>query len=283
MSFSDKVIIVTGASSGIGKALAVAYAKLGASLVLAARRVDKLEDTKSQCIAKLKEVGVDGKVITVETDVSKETDCRKLIETTIEELKQIDVLILNAGMSGGNTPFSTWGNSKHARDVMETNYWGSVYPVFYALPHLRRAKTDRNSRASVVFISSMAGQSGTPLRTAYAPTKFALHGFEQSLRHEEYQYFDITAYCPGYVITELHDDQLKKHGLRRNLSQFITSEECASDIIVAQFNRDRLTLGTPASKLLYYLRPFVPGKIMDRIIAKSSNAAFQLEESKKNA
>jgi len=220
-------------------------------------------------------------VLPVKTDVTSEGDCQKLIDTTINTFQGIDVLVLNAGISGGNTPFSTWKNFEFPRQVMETNYWGTILPFFFALPHLRKAASERKSRASVVIVSSLAGQTGTPLRTAYAPTKFALHGFEQAIRFEERE-IDFTAVCPGYVLTEIHDTQLAKSGLKRNLSKFMSAEEAARQIVDASFNCDRLLLMTVSANLLYYLRPFVPNFILDPIITNTSNSAFVEGEGKKN-
>ena len=152
----DKVIIITGASSGIGKALAFECGKRGGKLVLCARNEEKLYETGEE----LKKYN--GEVILVKADVSKESDCRTLIEKTIEQYGRIDILINNAGIS--MRALFEEVDLKVLHRLMDTNFWGTVYCSKYALPHLLKAK------GSLVGISSIAGYKGLPGRTGYTNT-----------------------------------------------------------------------------------------------------------------
>ena len=126
----NKVVIITGASSGIGKALAEKYASKGWDLVLAARRIERLHELKSQ----LKDVNV----LTVKTDVTQEADCKYLIDSAFREFGRIDVLINNAGISMRASIEDV--EIDVLRKLMDVNYWGTVYCTKFALPHLLAKK-----------------------------------------------------------------------------------------------------------------------------------------------
>ena len=169
-NLKGKVVIVTGASSGIGLETVKELSRQGARVVLAARNKEKLVSVASELIS----AGHD--VTPVQTDVSKEEDCRNLITRTLEVYGQIDVLINNAGISMrvlfGDIELQVF------RKIMDTNFMGTVYCTKFALPHLLE------TRGSVVGISSIAGIQGLPGRTAYSASKFAMHGFLETLRLE---------------------------------------------------------------------------------------------------
>jgi len=152
-----KVIVITGASSGIGKALAYEAARREAKLVLAARNLEKLEELKKDLVAKGTEV------ITVKTDVSRELDCEALIKEAINHFHKIDVLINNAGIS--MRALFEDSSLDVIRQLMDTNFWGTVYCTKYALPYLL------TSKGSVVGVSSVAGFKGLPGRTGYSASK----------------------------------------------------------------------------------------------------------------
>ncbi len=166
----DKVVIITGASSGIGLASAKAFANEGAKLVLAARSIDKL-----QAIAK--EIDPSGeKCLAVKTDVTQEEDCIQLVQMTIEKFNRLDILINNAGISMRALLVDV--ETHVLRKVMDVNFWGTVYCTKYALPYLQQSK------GTLVGISSIAGFHGLPGRSAYSASKFAMHGFLESVRIE---------------------------------------------------------------------------------------------------
>ena len=164
--FQDKVVIVTGASSGIGKACAEAFAREGAKLVLAARNEEKLKSIAGSLSAN------EYKVIDVPTDVSNEEDCKVLAEKAIEAFGKIDVLVNNAGISM-RALFENL-EIKVLRQLMETNFWGTVHCTKYALPYITKTK------GSIVGVSSIAGYKGLPGRTGYSASKFAMQGFLES-------------------------------------------------------------------------------------------------------
>nr|MBC8146668.1 SDR family NAD(P)-dependent oxidoreductase [Bacteroidota bacterium] len=156
-----KVVIITGASSGIGKALAEKYAMEGWNVVIAARRLERLLELEKQL------VNVD--VLSVKTDVTLEADCKSLIEKAVERFGKIDVLINNAGISMRASFLDLDMNVM--RQLMDVNYWGTVYCTKFALPYLLKSK------GSVAGVISVGGYVGLPGRTAYSASKFAVRGF----------------------------------------------------------------------------------------------------------
>ena len=166
----DKVVLVTGASSGIGKATALRFAKAGAKLVIAARSVDKLKAVADEISA----LGTE--VITVQADVAVEADCQKLIQDAIDKFGRLDVLVNNAGISMRAILEDL--DLSVLKKVMDVNFWGTVYCTKFALPHLLKQK------GSIVGVSSIAGYVGLPARTGYSASKFAMHGFLESVRTE---------------------------------------------------------------------------------------------------
>ncbi len=153
----DKVVIITGASSGIGKALAENFAERNAKIVLAARSLDKLKELESRL--KVKASGI----LTVKTDVSREEDCMNLIKKTVEKFGAINILINNAGISM-RAVFQDVDLSV-IKQLMDINFWGTVYCTKYALPYLLKSK------GSVVGVSSIAGYKGLPGRAGYSASK----------------------------------------------------------------------------------------------------------------
>lgn len=190
------VTIITGASDGIGAETARQIALRDgnrAGLVLAARNVEKLQDLASE----LEQSG--SKVLIVPTDVTDRNACIALIEKTVAAFGQIDTLIVNAGMSAhANFAEIKPEDLQWMHDLMELNYWGSVWPIHAALPHLAKTK------GRIVAVSSVAGLIGVPGRTAYSGTKFALSGFCEALRSElEPSGISVTIVYPGVVKTDI--------------------------------------------------------------------------------
>ena len=190
------VTIITGASDGIGAETARQIALRDGNrawLVLAARNVEKLQDLASE----LEQSG--SKVLIVPTDVTDRNACIALIEKTVAAFGQIDTLIVNAGMSAhANFAEIKPEDLQWMHDLMELNYWGSVWPIHAALPHLAKTK------GRIVAVSSVAGLIGVPGRTAYSGTKFALSGFCEALRSElEPSDISVTIVYPGVVKTDI--------------------------------------------------------------------------------
>lgn len=184
--FKNKVMIITGASSGIGLASARLFGSYGANLVLAARSIDKLY----QIADELKGQAAD--VLCVKTDVSVEEDCKRLVDETVAKFGRIDVLINNAGLSMRAT-FKEVDLSV-IRRLMDVNFWGTVCCTKYALPWLLK------SRGSVVGVISVAGYAGLPGRTGYVTSKFAIRGFLDTLRLEHQEDgLHVMVFAPGYT------------------------------------------------------------------------------------
>ena len=265
-----KVIIITGASSGIGMALAKHLAGMGSKLVLAARSSDKLSQLKSE----LEPLSTE--IITVPTDVTNEADCKKLVVETVGRFGVIDVLINNAGISMRALFEDT--DLDVIRRVMDVNFWGAVYCTKYALPHLLK------SGGSVVGVSSIAGYKGLPGRTGYSSSKFALQGFLEVLRIENMKKgLHVLIACPGFTASNIRNTALSARGDEqgespRDEGKMMTAGEVAVHIVRAiQRRKDRLTL-TTQGRMTVMLNKFFP-KFMDRMVynhmAKEQDSPFK--------
>ncbi|MEI6455859.1 MAG: SDR family oxidoreductase [bacterium] len=264
----NKVVIITGASSGIGKALAVEFDRLGAKLVLAARNLEKLNELS----AKLQ--GTDH--LFLRADVTLEKDCENLVRSAIEKYSRIDVLINNAGISM-RALFQDVDLSV-IRKLMDTNFWGTVYCSKYALPYLL------DSRGSLVGVSSVAGYKGLPGRTGYSASKFAIHGLLEVIRIENMKKgLHVLIACPGFTASNIRNVALSKDGTSQgetplDESKLMPAEMVAGKIIEAISKRkDRITL-TAMGKLTVFLNKFFP-KLMDKMVynhmAKEPDSPFK--------
>lgn len=276
-SFAGKRVLITGASSGIGEAFAYELAAMGASLCLTARRQDRLEAVASKCrwlqseaLTKTGGRGAKPDTITVEANVAVEADCKRMCRAAIQQLGGIDLVIANAGRGADNMYFPDLASFDLYHEVMDINYWGVLYTLYHALPNLTENK------GAILVVSSTAGKIATPGRTGYSPTKFAVNGFCEALRFETP--VPITCACPGYVVTEIHDRMLAASGGKRNLAKFISAEQAAREMLTAVLNGDRELIMFPLAWLVLPLRSVLPAALMDRIIARSSEAAFEHNE-----
>ncbi|MFM2135470.1 MAG: hypothetical protein RL021_870 [Bacteroidota bacterium] len=256
-SMKGKVVVITGASSGIGKALSYAFASEGARLVLFARSADVLD-------AMQKELESSGKeVLCVSGDVSLETDCSRLIAAAVARFGTIDVLINNAGVSM-RALFEEL-DLDVIRKVMDVNFWGAVYCTKFALPYLLRQK------GSVVGISSIAGKKGLPARTAYSSSKFALEGFLETLRTENlHRGLHVLVACPGFTASNIRSRALAKDGKPqgespRNEQQMMSADEVAALVCKAVKNRKRDLVLTLNGKLAVWLNRLFPS-LSDRLV-----------------
>ncbi len=266
----NKVVIITGASSGIGEACAYAFARQGAKLVLAARNIDKLAHVKNNC----EQLGAS--CILVKCDVSDENECRDLIAHTIHEYHTIHVLINNAGISM-RALFEELDLSV-IKQVMDTNFWGTVYCTKYAIPYLLKEK------GSVIGVSSVAGFKGLPGRTGYSASKFAMEGFLESLRIENLKKdLHVGVICPGYTASNIRNAALNKDARNQAESPFdenklMPSEKVADYILKMITNRTAHQVLTMQGKLSYLLQKFVP-RILDKLvyntIAKEKDSPFK--------
>ena len=229
--FRDKVIVITGASSGIGSASARLFASYGAKLVLAARSIDKLERLAKEITEE------PARILCVKTDVSLEEDCRRLIDETIRKFGRIDILINNAGISM-RASFKDVELSVIKR-LMDVNFWGTVYCTKFALPWLLESK------GSVVGVISVAGYAGLPGRTGYSTSKFAIRGFLETLRMEHLDDgLHVMVFAPGYTASNVRNAALLADGTPqgstpKDESKLMSAEEVARKLANGLYRRRR--------------------------------------------
>jgi short-subunit dehydrogenase len=253
----NKIVIVTGASSGIGKATALRFAQKGAHLVLAARSVAKLNILSEQ----LTPFGVE--VLIVPTDVSIEADCKNLMDKALEKFGRIDVLVNNAGISM-RAAFADI-ELDVLKKVMDVNFWGTVFCTRYAMASILKSK------GSIVGVSSIAGYKGLPGRTGYSSSKFAMHGFLESVRIENLKNgIHVLIACPGFTASNIRNTALDANGsvqgeTPRDEQKMMQPEEVAKAMVAAvEKRKDRLTL-TANGKLTVFLNKFFP-KMVDKLV-----------------
>ena len=252
-----KVIIITGASSGIGKACAEAFGREGGNIVITGRNEEAL-------LAAADELRLKGiQVLPLVADVSLEKDNERVVEETIEKFGKIDVLINNAGISM-RALFEELDLSV-IRKVMDINFYGTVYATKAALPHILKSK------GSIVGMSSIAGYRGLPGRTGYSASKFAMHGFMESLRTELLKKdVHILLACPGFTASNIRNAALSKDGHAQGESpreedKMMSAEEVAQHILSAVRKRKRDVVLTTQGKMTVFLNKFFPA-FMDKMV-----------------
>ncbi len=256
-AFKENVVVLTGASSGIGRAVALKLAAQGAWLALAARRTDELKSLADEC----RQLG--GRCMYVTTDVTSQADCQKLVDGAVQEFRRVDTLINNAGVTMW-ARFDELQTLEPLHTIMETNYFGSVYCTHAALPHLKK------SRGRIVQISSLTGKAGVPTRSGYAASKHAMVGFFDSLRIELADSgVTVTSVYPDFVRSEARGRAFGKDGKPIGASpvhedKIMTTEECASLIINAAARRKRDEILGLRGKVGQWLLLIAPG-LVDRI------------------
>src|SRR5688572_25360431 len=255
--FKDKVVIVTGGTDGIGKALVEELIEKGAKVSTCGRNHDKLY---------LLQTGFPSAALhTMVADVSNENDCRRFIEMTNKMFGGIDVLINNAGIS-------MRAELKDAsvdviRKVMDINFFGAVYCTKYALPLLVERK------GTVVGVSSIAGYRGLPGRSGYSASKWALQGWLEAVRTEMLESgVNVMWVCPGFTTSNIRNAALNKdaesHGeTPMDESKMMSAEECAAHILKAVRKRKRTLVLTFTGKRTVFLNKFFPG-LADKLAYK---------------
>jgi len=250
---NKKVVVITGASSGIGLACAKEFAHKGYKVVMAARNIDKLSSIEQE----IKTFNPD--VLCLKIDVSKEDDCKRLIEGSIKHFGSIDVLINNAGIS--MRALFKDVDLKVLHSLMDTNFWGAVNCTKYALPYV----LERNG--SIVGVSSIAGFMGLPGRTGYSASKFALHGFLETIRVEHMkQHLHVMVVAPGFTASNIRKTALSANGSMqgespRDENKMMSPEKVASHIYKGIVKRKRQIVLTSQGKMAVLLRKFCPGLI----------------------
>jgi short-subunit dehydrogenase len=266
--FKGHVVVITGASSGIGAALARELAEQRACVVLAARRVEKLEAVAAECEQR------GSKALVVPTDVSDEPQCKQLIQRTVEAYDRIDMLVNNAGFTVkaalGDLPDLT-----PFRQVMDVNFMGGVYCTYYALPYLKQA------RGRIVGVSSLAAKAFVPLHTPYAASKCAMAGFFDTLRIELADVgVSVTMVYPDIVVTEFAANIIGENGQRVGeeaardfyTDKMMSAETCARMILDAAARRKREVIMSMRGRLLGLIMVIAP-RLVDRLASKRLRAS----------
>jgi short-subunit dehydrogenase len=270
MRLKNKVVIITGATSGIGEACALVFGREGAKIVITGRSPEKLElATKN-----LQDNGIE--VFPILADAGSEDDNKRMAEDVLREFGQIDILINNAGIS--MRALFQEIDLQVFRKVMNTNFWGTVYATKYCLPAILKSK------GSIVGISSINGYRGTPARTAYTASKFAMNGFFESLRTEVMKKgVHVLVACPGFTSSNIRNNALKADGSvqgasPRDESQMMSPLEVAESILTATLKRKRDLVLTFQGKLVVFLNKWAPA-FMDGVVyrqmAKEKDSPFK--------
>lgn len=255
-----KVVVITGGTSGIGKALAERFGKNGSKVLITGRNKDTLNETVEQ----LKADGI--VIIGFQSDVSKEEDNRQMAEEAIRRFGKIDILINNAGIS--MRALFEDVDLDVVRKLMDTNFYGALYATKYCLPAILE------NQGSVVGISSIAGFRGLPGRTGYSASKFALQGFLEVLRTEMLKKgVHVLIACPGFTASNIRKSSLTANGVQQGASpreeeKMMSAEECADHIYKAIIKRKKYLILTTQGKLTVFLNKWFPG-LMDKLVYKA--------------
>lgn len=266
----DKVVIITGGSSGIGKALAEVFGKNGSKILITGRNKNDLDAAVAEL--KAKQIEVSGFV----ADVSRQEDNQRMAEEAARLYGTIDVLINNAGIS--MRALFEEVDLEVVKKVMDINFYGVLYATQACLPHILKSK------GSIIGVSSIAGFRGLPGRTGYSASKFALNGFLEVLRTEMlYRGVHVMTACPGFTASNIRKRALTKDGSAQGESpraeeKMMTSEECAQHIYNATVKRKNFLILTTQGKLAVWVNKLFPGladKLVYKTMAKEANAPIR--------
>jgi short-subunit dehydrogenase len=252
-----KTVIITGGSSGIGKALAEVFGNQGSRILITGRNAADLD----VAVAELRQKGID--VNGFPADVSREVDNQKMAGEAIRLYGRIDILINNAGIT--MRALFQDVDLDVIRRVMDINFYGVLYATKHCLPEILRNK------GSVIGISSVAGFRGLPARTGYSASKFALNGFLEVLRTELlHSGVHVMTACPGFTTSNIRKRSLTKDGTLqgdspRNEAKMMSAEECARRIYGATVRRKSILILTAQGKLAVFLNKWLPG-LADRLV-----------------
>lgn len=266
----DKVVVITGGSSGIGKAMAAEFGSKGSKILITGRDESQLLETVQQL--QEQEIQIQGFV----ADVSKEEDNRAMAEAAINHYGRIDILINNAGITM-RALFEDC-DLEVIKKVMDINFYGVLYATKYCLPEILKNK------GSVVGLSSIAGFRGLPGRAGYSASKFALNGFLEVLRTEMLKRnVHVLTAAPGFTASNIRKRSLVKDGSvqgesPRDENNMMTAEECARHIYKAVVKRKNILVLTRQGKLAVFLNKWLPGladKLVYKAMAKEPDSPFK--------
>lgn len=255
--FTDKVVVVTGGTDGIGKALVETLLDMGAKVATCGRNHDKLYQLQSQHPS--------AALHTMVADVSSENDCRRFIETTIKFFGGVDILINNAGISMRAILKDV--SLDAIRKVMDINFYGAVYCTKYALESIIERK------GTIVGVSSIAGYRGLPGRSGYSASKYALQGWLEAVKTELlHDGVHVMWVCPGFTTSNIRNAALNKdaesHGeTPMDEGSMMSAEECAGHILKAVRKKKRTLVLTFTGKRTVFLNKFFPG-LADKLVYK---------------
>jgi short-subunit dehydrogenase len=265
-----KVVVITGASSGIGKALAYKFAAEGSKVMLAARNAEKLKEIVNDINNK------GGEAAYCVTDVKQENDCKGMILSAVVRFGGVDILINNAGISMR----ALFKDLKLdvLKNLMDVNFWGAVYSTKHAFPYILKSK------GSIVAISSIAGLTGLPARSGYSSSKFALRGFMETLRVENMKTgVHVLMVYPGFTASNIRNTALTADGSQqgespRDEGKMMTAEQVANHVYKAVVKRKRSIVLTSEGKITAFISKFFPS-LMDKLVynhmAKEPDSPFK--------
>lgn len=268
MYFQNKVIVITGASSGIGKALADIFLAQGALVALCARNLSKLQEAFPEAD--------NSRLLLQAVDVSQEAQVAAFIDNVVQRWGRVDALVNNAGIS--MRALFEDVDLDVLRNLMGINFWGTVYPCKFALPHILA------SQGIIVGVSSIAGYRGLPARSAYSSSKFAMQGFLEALRTELlYTGVHVMWVSPGFTASNIRNTALSADGSAQQETpldegKLMSAEECAARIVTAMTKRKRTLVMTFQGKLAVWLNKLIPS-FVDRqvyhMFLKEPNSPLQ--------
>jgi len=280
MPMRNQVVLITGASTGIGEALAIELARRGAKVVLTARRLVELQRIESAIRA------AGGQALAVACDVTRREDNVRAVEQAVAHFGALDGLILNAGAT-------MWARFEEIEDpamldrLMQVNYMGAVYGVHAALPHLKK------SRGRIVGIASLTALTGVPTRSGYAASKHAMRGFFDSLRIElRASGVSVTMIYPGFVATGIRENATAANGEAAQVDpvdpkRVMSVEQCVALIVPAIEARRREVVMTGKARLAQWVKLVAPGWVDDMaeraVAANQAHVDRQLAATGKNS
>ena len=266
----DKVVIITGGSSGIGRALALHFGQMGSKVVITGRSEERLNEVAVE----LDTQNIEN--LCLRLDVAVEEDHKEMVKQTLKSFGRIDILINNAGIS--MRALFEEIDLEVFKKVMDINFNGTLYATKYCLPHILKSK------GSIVGISSINGYRGTPARTAYTASKYAMNGFFEALRTElMHRGVHVLVACPGFTSSNIRNAALTADGSSQGSSprdegKMMTAEEVAKGIYKAVLKRKRDVIFTTQGKLAVFLNKWMPGrmdKMVINVFAKEENSPIQ--------
>ena len=264
------VALITGGSSGIGLAMAQEWGKKGCIVYITGRNKAKLEEALQ--ILNKQQI----EAFSIVADAASEEDNQRTINEIVARWGRLDVLICNAGIS--MRALFEEVELEVFKQVMDINFYGTIYSVKYALPHILKAK------GSIIGVSSINGRRGTPARSAYTASKYAMEGFFESLRTEVmHRGVKVLVVCPGFTATNIRNTALTADGSQqgespRDEAKMMTAEEVAEKSFKALKKGKRDLVLTTEGKMAVWLNKFIPS-VVDKLVynkmAKEKDSPFK--------